>query len=532
MAAILRDRPTDVVFLVGAGVSSGVPAPRSIIQELVLEAAAQPGLSGVLAAAADLSGIGFEITLNDLRSVCAVATDRVFSGLATLTRNTPPSTAHVALREYLLRGGSVLTTNYDRLIEQDSPIPVRFDPVARDGSGFGGWRDDLERGGVLFKIHGSFERPETCMGVLEDVGTALADERAELLSAVVRDRVLCVIGWSGVDPDVPTTFLAAMRDRPKDLPVFWVHRNPDSIERIGVRMRPVASRWPINGAADSVLMSLFPNLRKRNRPSDTASPDFGLSTTCSISARARFAGQVMRRAGHEHLASVAFQSAAKTAANDAEWASAQEERALTIWGSARGRPSRELRARAVLVDVVRRLKLSDTDPADMRGPLFGLLSMTISLGRHYRRLLLVAPGQARRMARVLYAAELAGADRVDIETQRILALTYIGRLRRSLAGPISLHSHRVAEWVLAPHREAAALALTLPNRSLHSRFDAIASHALAAARLGHCDEAAANRALLNELSLLLSDPRRYEYWINQATELDDRCGQHSGFDAR
>lgn len=523
---IIADAPTEVVFLVGAGLSTLVPAPSSIIRSLVREAATLPGLAPIRAAADDLPKLGFEITLNDLRSVCQSAPARVFSALAASEAELPPSPGHQQLRGYLERGGCVLSTNYDRLIERDRAIPVRFDASASDRRGFAGWRHDLDRGGVLFKLHGSFDDPMTCLGVLEDVGTSLSGERGELLSAIVRNRIMCVVGWSGVDPDIPATFLAALRDRPKHLPIYWLHHTSQSIQRIGVRMQPIARRWPLIGSADTTLEALF---RSQSSPPqqamDLASPSFQLAELCSASARARFAGQVMRRAGREHLASVAFRVATSTAANTSEWTSAREERALTIWASAHGRPSRELKARGVLVQVAQRLETEGMPPQAVRGPLFGLLSMSVSLSDHYWWLLLGVPRQVCRMLRALRSAEFEGADRVDIETKEILTFTYVGRLRMLFLGRLGRHSRTLARWAIEPHRIASRKALTLPNRSLHARFDALASHAIAAARLGMCAESSANRVTLDSLSLLLDDPRRSAYWAAQSQELDRRCGE-------
>lgn len=51
---------------------------------------------------------------------------------------------------------------HDRLIERTADCAVRFDRDAADETGFGRWEQAL-RDGALFKVHGSLERPSSCL---------------------------------------------------------------------------------------------------------------------------------------------------------------------------------------------------------------------------------------------------------------------------------------------------------------------------------------------------------------------------------
>ncbi|MCL4551962.1 MAG: SIR2 family protein, partial [Candidatus Marsarchaeota archaeon] len=186
-----------LVFFVGAGASSagstGMPTTPQLLRALLSRALKHSGavypekyvdLKRMLFASLN-NPPGFEITLNDLLQICPNALKSFFKGFAVLERRCTPNSAHQFLAYWLVTGGTVVTTNYDRLIERALAVNayqalLRYTESEGPGS-FKMWRDDLERGGALFKVHGSLTAPASCLGALEHVGTRLEGSRAELL---------------------------------------------------------------------------------------------------------------------------------------------------------------------------------------------------------------------------------------------------------------------------------------------------------------------------------------------------------------
>ena len=522
-----------LVFFAGAGISSGprgIPATADLIRQL-LEAAvgANPTLRGLLPAPPVMGKVGFEMVLNDLWQICRDAVPAFFDWLASLDDAASPNPAHSFLSAWVAAGGSVITTNYDRLIERTGECVVRFDRDADDGRGFSRWASDLS-GGALFKIHGSLERPSSCLAALEHVGTTVAGARRDLLMQVFRERPVCVVGWAGADPDIPPVIHAALAERSPDLPLFWVHHTAMSPASVSPLLRDASLIRPIYGEVDVVFAALYARASAaRRRPGlagagQPATAPLAAFRRCTLSGASRFVGIALRRGGREALALKVFDVAADQAAGSAEWAAARQERALTLWGSARGQVQRELAARRIVADVVGRLGREGATPADMRGPLFGLLSMTISLSAHRRWLLLQIPGLLRAMRRSIADARASGADEVDVAIQEALTDLYSGRTRLALSGGLARRIMPIRHWVLAPFERARRAVASLPDRSLHAAFDVRAGYAVALATLGDCEKSLTDVPELDRLSLLLSDERRRHHWLEQRVRLVMLCG--------
>jgi hypothetical protein len=533
LQALISQRDHRLVFLVGAGISSGrdgMPSTAALIETLVRAATAgEPNLRKLTSA--PLSGpLGFEMVLNDLWQICPAAVDAFFAYLERLDTAARPTIAHAFLGEWLGgQSGSVLTTNYDRLIERTCRAALRFDSHTGDRFGFDNWQHDLVSGS-LFKLHGSLERTSSCLGALEHVGTTMIGSRADLVRHVFGDRPVCIVGWRGADPDIPPLIRTAMARRPAGLPLFWVHHTPESVSHVSPLLRDAAMGNPIVGSAEEFFAGLDTTGDAQRRLAMTASHTAAYdSPPRSDPPPDNLLQEVgcdrieLRRGRREASALRAFRVATAAATSDLSWAAAEQEHALTIWGAARGQERRELLARSVVAAVVARLRRTSGVGAQQLKASFGLLSMTVSLCRRRPELLFLVPRLLRLQRRALAAARAQGADNTDAEISKALTDLYEGRVRLRLAGNGVVRWRPIVAWVLRPYHRAMATVSAQPDRSLHARFDVVASLALAAARLGLCAEAVANLDELDRLSLLLTDPRRVAYWVTQRRQLTKLC---------
>ncbi len=515
-----------------------LPSTTELIARLV-EAAADrsPRLRRVIPVIPGLGTVGFEMVLNDLWQICQPAVPAFLDHLREFDAAATPSLAHAFLGQWLDAGHSVITTNYDRLIERTWEGRTRFDRDAADDTGFAEWERDVQRG-ALFKIHGSLQRTSSCLAALEHVGTTTTGRRRDLLLHVFSRHPMCFVGWRGVDPDVPPVLRATLADRPRDLPLFWVHHTAGSKRGVSPLLREVASIRPIVGSADEILGRLDVDGAAARRLADAVAAHppakrpqvrVDLASACSVSGVSRFAGISLRRAGHERLALRAFDVAAIEAQQVPEWASAREERALTLWANARGGDRGEMAARNVVGHVYSTLRRRPgVAHAETQGPLFGYLSMTVSLAGRHPSLVARLPRLFRIQRAALADARAVGADPVGVDIQAMLTDLYEGRLRLLLAGRLALRSARLKRWILVPYRRARSRASSLPERSLHARFDVLAGYAVALARLGDCRSCLAELDELDRLSLLLSDPRRLAHWDEQRATIARFCPPEAG----
>jgi SIR2-like domain len=115
------------------------------------------------------------------------------------TPGTGPNAVHELAADVMRAGGRVWTTNWDTWIERawggDAPSMWPDRAVAPD--------DDPNPDTVLlYKLHGTTERPETLLFATPQIMRPVAaDWRAALLDGC-RDRTLVVVGYAGVDIDL------------------------------------------------------------------------------------------------------------------------------------------------------------------------------------------------------------------------------------------------------------------------------------------------------------------------------------------
>ena len=118
-----------LVFFVGAGASmagnTGMPRTPNLIYQLLLDSltyseAFNDELESYKNTLKEISSkLGFEITLNDFWQICRGATASLYSAFTDLELLCKPNSVHTFMANWLATGGTVVTTNYDRLIERE-----------------------------------------------------------------------------------------------------------------------------------------------------------------------------------------------------------------------------------------------------------------------------------------------------------------------------------------------------------------------------------------------------------------------------
>ncbi len=333
-----------LVFFVGAGASSAgntnMPTTRALLQKILLDGLTRSGTLDIESdylndAVKNISKqIGFEITLNDFWQICRKATTRLFESLADFEESCTPNSVHTFLAYWLSTGGVVLTTNYDRLIEREwiklqSDIDVRF---AEEGpNSFETWPEDLKRGGCLFKLHGSLDAPDSCLGALEQVTRRLAGKRANLLTEIIQNRPICFVGWQGIDPDIPPLLFDLYQTRNPAVPIFWIHYEEskskpillkDAIKNTSYLVREYASDYPILTEANRAFQEILEKSAIESTPttfsSDAVLNFSGAMNECTATGVARFVGIVARRGKDSDLAKQVFEISLRLAQTSEE----------------------------------------------------------------------------------------------------------------------------------------------------------------------------------------------------------------------
>lgn len=217
----------EVTFLVGAGVSadppSCLPLAAGLVEHLVAPLTAQAGLPPALRMACRSAIVRLRPEV-----VADVLTECIGPGaLLPIARalDGPPNRWHRGLAEAIGRGCSVVTTNFDTLIEstcESCKIPFRLvvegaDRLASRGAS----------ASTLLKVHGSLPRGRigdsadlaTLAFALRQVSQALTPGIRDVLDSLLRDRPLVVIGYAGRDDFDIRQYLAGLG---RTAPTLWV----------------------------------------------------------------------------------------------------------------------------------------------------------------------------------------------------------------------------------------------------------------------------------------------------------------------
>lgn len=552
LASIERLRPylwgsdRSLVFFIGAGASASgntqMPTTPALLQQVLLDALKRSGefnteSNDFVNAIKDISyRIGFEITLNDFWQICRKATRLLYTSLAEIEERCAPNRVHAFLAYWLSTGGIVLTTNYDRLIERewlkiDQNIDVRYQEEGPNS--FMNWRKDLNRGGCLFKIHGSLDDPGSCLGALEHIGTRLAGHRADLLAEIVECRPLCFVGWRGVDPDIPPLLSDLYKTRDSSLPVFWIHYEGNRPGSISIQaaidgvlslIRKYASDNPILTEANRAFEEMLHWVGREVTPKPSPAAvylDFSEAVRqCSASGATRFVGIVLRRAGRLDIAEQVLEIALKLAQTAEERSAAIQELSLLQ----QQKTGRKTNQSGKLLEQAREALGQKPDPWLQLNTDFGMLSMTIVGLQSRPWLLLKLPGLFRKYEQNIEVLRRETTDRESVALHESLLHLYLGRLRFKLFGWLAVVMPPLADWILRPFNIAHSTIDDAKDIHLHSRVDILAYRAVVLARLRCCQDATEDVPEIDRLIAILNDDARARHWENQRHEIERHCG--------
>jgi hypothetical protein len=546
LSSYISESDRSLVFFVGAGASiagnTGMPNTPSLLFQLLFQALSHSGrftselneLSNILK---DVSWrIGFEITLNDFWQICGKATTQLYQAFGDLEKNCVPNRVHTFMAYWLSTGGTVITTNYDRLIEQqwgktNSQIQCRYNATGTNS--FAEWERELSRGGTLFKIHGSLDAPDSCLGALEHVGTQLVGNRADLLMRIVQSRPLCFVGWRGVDPDIPPLLYKTFASRDTSLPIFWIHFEgsppkmlslEDAMNDCTPLIKPLAAQHPILTDADRISgefleqigISTLPDPPRKVNSFDFTKP----IVMCPKTGLLRMVGIALRRSGgHYEWAEQVLNAALKLARTSDERSATLQEIAL-LKQQLTGRETSQARRSLG----VARASLDAT--SDLHAQLnidFGLLSMSIVNIKSQPGLLVKIPGLFRRYRESIEALRGQGVDKESVALHEALLHLYRGRLRFKLLEWLGVFIHPLANWILGPFDIARSHIDEAKDVSLHSHIDVLAYRAVAFAHLRRCKEVKDDVDEVSRLIMIFNDDARTRHWNKQREDIEHHC---------
>lgn len=561
--SLVTDERQQLVFFVGAGISAntGMPLVPDLLETLLIDAFQRSAPSKAHSNAFLLDAIkrasrvlGFEMTLNSLWNSCPEAIRQLFQSLAHFEeKECFPNHAHKFLARWLTAGGIVLTTNYDRLIERAASdefidLLVRYTEAAGPAS-FERWREDLLQGRCLFKVHGSFTAPESCLGALEQVGTTITGNRAELLTAVAQQRPLCFIGWRGIDPDIPLLLMEVLSKK-DSTPVIWVHYEGRGRERpngltqclngVPEHLRGIAGAQPLISDADRLFaemgrwfgLGIDQAISKQQRVSVSSplskrkfSQPLGM---CTHTYLARFVGTALVHAREFEAALEILEVAHQLAKSPAEFAAATQEMSLALW--AQGGEGNQQKSRTLLKRAQRELEQTQ-DIITKLNVDFGRLSMTVVVSRRKPWLLLRLPHLFREYATDIDKFRVAAygqQDRRKLALHEALFHLYLGKLRLQLVSWMGPLARLPASWVLKPFTIARARIDDAGDIHIHSRIDVLSDRSLALARFGFCGEAWRDIPEVKRLCSIFADqPRTKHFFEDQLPKLEKMCAPPS-----
>lgn len=536
-----------LVFFVGAGASmagsTGMPSTPNLIYQLLLDSLTySEAFDGEFEiykrTLKEISTkLGFEITLNDFWQICREATASLYTAFAELETKCSPNRVHSFLAHWLNISGTVVTTNYDRLVEHECTNISNSAKVFYQENGsnsFATWRENLQKGGCLFKIHGSLDEPSSCLGALEHVGTQLTGSRAELLTEIIKSRPLCFVGWRGADPDIPPLIKGALEARNPSLPIFWIHYEGDppgsltlgkSIDGMSELVKPLAVQNPILTDADRAFDEMLGWLgieRKPNRSREPLDFDFRNSVSkCTKTGVTRMVGIALRRGRKFDAAEQVLNAAFSLAKTNEEQSAALQELSL-LHQQIGGRKTDKSRR---YLSKARKTLENQPDPWQRLNADFGILSQSIVALKNRPWLLLRIPGLFRQYRQDIDLFRQETTDQETAALHESLYHLYQGRLRFKVFGFVAVTKvlSPLINWIIAPFDIARSTIVSAKDISIHSRIDILAYRAVALAHLGRCDDAKAEMTEIERLIAIFNDGARTEHWGNQKREIEKLC---------
>ncbi|HYK00380.1 MAG TPA: tetratricopeptide repeat protein [Thermoanaerobaculia bacterium] len=437
-------RRGEATFFVGAGVSAPPPSSLPLAAGLVASLIAPvlqplklpPGLARAVVKV--LVGLRPEVITDVLLEHLGV--DAAKPLLRAL--HGQPNAWHGFLGAALGAGCCIITTNFDTLIEKaGDAIGARHQTVV--GTAVEG---AVAPTSILFKIHGSLgggnagEALSSVALAVRQVGQGLSVPQAHLLGALIEDRPLIVLGYSGRDDfDIRPALLNVQRTAPG---LWIVHERDSPIRPLAGQARRKSDARPAAecarawaGSLDlfagetSEMLDLLRPRRGFGRlpvrlPADVAPAADGLLPEPDASAIAILYALVEARAFE--LGTRVFQHATKRRASP---------RVLVARAVVLEKYGTDLRAAAVTARKAR--TASKRGPADIRALVLDQSGVIARRRGHYR-LALRFYDQALKIARPSKCPEWL---LMQIRSHRAVALEYLNRRAEALR-----EHRRVAEY--------------------------------------------------------------------------------------
>lgn len=216
----LLSNPARLVFFTGAGISRNPPSSLPLARDVKLQLIKaicngddNPCISHFYRLHKHrISTLLQNISMESIFEILRVRSQlNVIKLVTKLFGATEPNDTHTFLARLLKAGCTVVTTNFDLLIEEalrrESARRPRCDPA------------QLCR--RIFHIHGSVKQPQSIIGTLRRVGQALISADTEIaLKKVLGNRTVVFVGWSDRDIDImPALFGSGMKE------VYWIEHS-------------------------------------------------------------------------------------------------------------------------------------------------------------------------------------------------------------------------------------------------------------------------------------------------------------------
>jgi tetratricopeptide (TPR) repeat protein len=183
-----RMRHAEVVLLVGAGISARQPSCLPLAKSLMNKTVEH--FTGEYKRYIDELKMRPEVLFRIIERHEGQA---LYKFLEREITGTPYNQNHVVLAKALSMGNSVVSTNFDLLIEEACrDFGVSFEPT-HDGITY------AERLPLLYKIHGSINDEESLMVTINHIHRGLTPQKFLLLQNITKDKLLLVMGYSGLD---------------------------------------------------------------------------------------------------------------------------------------------------------------------------------------------------------------------------------------------------------------------------------------------------------------------------------------------
>lgn len=238
LATTMHAQPGVYALLIGSGVSTGagIPTGWGVVEALVRQVAAA-SLDGVSEdfdaevwwdGHGDGQPLGYSALLSLLASTPA-ARRGLLQGFFEPTDDDRdqglkvPTAAHRAIAELVGRGAVrvIITTNFDRLIEQALEAEGIFPQVIASDAAIAGMEPLAHAACTVIKLHGDYATLDQ-LNTLEEL-SAYSDAKAALLRRVIDEYGLIVCGWSG---EWDVALVSSLQEAAvRRYPLFWSARS-------------------------------------------------------------------------------------------------------------------------------------------------------------------------------------------------------------------------------------------------------------------------------------------------------------------